>query len=216
MLSGDRAGTVPFRGGARSPAVGAWGTGPVSVPVVVGGDGPLRGDLTVPEPPQGGPGWWGPWGRSPLSRGTSGGGDLRKQSWGPVPVAVGASSAIRGRSPIDSCRSPPGRGRRQAGPGLVWGPGPGWGPSWGRDRERGGDGPRTARVSGSVLTMTGTGPGGDRGGQEPDGWVRRRSGPLRMTRVVISARREATRSPTALRSSAIGRLVVIRVGSISV
>lgn len=42
---------------------------------------------------------------------------------------------------------------------------------------------------------------------------RRRSGPSRMTRSVISARREATRSPRVVRSSAVGRLVVMRVGS---
>lgn len=84
--------------------------------------------------------------------------------------------------------------QRGPGTGCGFGDGPPSGPAWWL-------GPRCV---------------GDRGGQESDGWVRRRSGPVRMTRVVISASRDATRSPTAPRSSAMGRLVVMSVGSISV
>lgn len=92
----------------------------------------------------------------------------------------------------------------------------------GEPETRGGESDDDAACDGQGVPLGGlraVGGDGQAGGAPKGGRVqaagelrRRRSGPSRMTRWVISERREATRSPRAVRSLGMGRFVVSKVG----
>lgn len=118
--------------------------------------------------------------------------------WGPVPEAFGDRSQlwtgtgprrrVRGTVPVGDRKRDRPPGAPPLGPQSRWCTVPN-------------------RLGLPVPCAVGTGP---RGRQF---WDRRlRSGPVRMTRSVISARREEMRSPRAVRRASVGRLVVMRVG----